>query len=53
MSKQTDNKHDLEALFTNPEPWEAWESKLVGGSIIIAVLSLAVLGILINFFLLK
>ena len=44
---------ELEQLFTNPEPWEKWESKLVFGSIIVAIISLTILGILINSFLLK
>jgi len=39
-------------LFTNPEPWEKWESKLVIYSIIIAVVGLVILGLLINWFIL-
>jgi len=48
-----DTNKDLTNLFTNPEPWEPWESKLVIVSIIIAVISLLILGILINIFILK
>jgi len=47
------NQPELEQLFTNPEPWEKWESKLVFGSIIIAIISLTILGVLINTFILK
>jgi len=39
-------------LFTNPEPWEKWETKLVLYSLIIAVIGLFVLGLLINWFIL-
>ncbi len=39
-------------LFTNPEPWESWESKLVIYSIIIAIVGLFILGVLINLFIL-
>ncbi len=53
MSKQTNINPEIEELFTNPEPWAAWESKLVFGSIIVAIISLAILGVLINYFLLK
>ena len=51
--KSTDKNPEIEALFTQAEPWEKWESKLVFGSIIIAILSLAVLSILINTLILK
>ncbi len=52
--KSTQQRTDeVNQLFTNPEPWEKWESKLVYGSIIIAVFSLTILGILINQFLLQ
>jgi len=47
------NSPELEHLFTNPEPWEKWESKLVFGSIIAGIISLIILGILINIFILK
>ncbi len=42
-----------ESMFYNPEPWESWETKLVAGSIIIAILSLVVLAILINYLILQ
>ena len=48
--KSTEN--DVEELFTNPEPWEAWESKLVIWSILAAFVSLIILGILINWLIL-
>jgi len=41
-----------EALLGEAEPWEDWETKLVVGSIGIAVVGLIVLGILINMFVL-
>ena len=34
------------------EPWEAWEANLVKYSLIIGVLALAVLGTLVNIFIL-
>jgi hypothetical protein len=45
-------EEQVEALFTNPEPWEAWESKLVFGSIAIAIVGLVILGVLINWLIL-
>ena len=53
MHQSGKSSPQLAELFSNPEPWEAWESKLVWGSIIIAFLALSILGILINSFLLK
>jgi len=53
LMKPTDKNPEIEALFTQAEPWEKWESKLVFGSIIIAILSLVVLSILINSLILK
>lgn len=41
-----------EALLGEAEPWEDWESKLVLGSIAIAVVGLVILGVLINMFVL-
>ena len=52
MSDQTNINPEIEELFTHPEPWAAWESKLVFGSIITAILALAILGIVINMFIL-
>ena len=40
-------------LLGEAEPWEPWETKLVGGSLVIAVVSLVVLGWLINTFILN
>ena len=52
MEKNTKVDPHIEELFTNPEPWEPWETKLVVGSLIIAVIGLVVLGILINWLIL-
>lgn len=52
MKKQDQPNHQVDALFTNPEPWEPWETKLVVYSIIIAIISLIILGILINWLIL-
>ncbi len=51
-----DNKKqqpELDELFTNPEPWESWESKLVWASIGVAIVGIIVLGILVNWLILK
>ncbi len=37
-----------EEVLANPEPWEPWETKLVVWSIGIGLVSLAVLGTIIN-----
>ena len=50
-SKKTTKEH-VEELFTNPEPWERWESKLVVWSIVAAIISLFILGALINWLIL-
>lgn len=42
-----------EELLGAPEPWEAWETKLVMYSIGIAIVGLVVLGILVNTFILS
>lgn len=42
-----------EELLGDPEPWEAWETKLVLYSIGIAIVGLVVLGILVNTFILS
>ena len=52
MSENKGTNNEMEQLFTHPEAWEAWESKLVVWSIIAAVLALVVLGIIINMFIL-
>ena len=51
MNDTEESKH-AEALLGEPEPWEPWETKLVLWSIGLAVIGLAVLGWLINSFLL-
>jgi len=52
MEDNKNTKSKMSALFTNPEPWEPWETKLVIGSIIIAIVGLFILGLLINWFIL-
>jgi len=42
-----------ESMFYNPEPWEPWETKLVAGSIITAIISLFILAIIINWLILN
>ncbi len=53
MLPENHKEAEVEELFTNPEPWEKWETKLVWGSIITAVISLFILGIIINWLFLK
>lgn len=53
MGKITPPDSQLDELFTNPEPWEPWENKLVIWSIIIAIIGLSILGVLINWLILK
>jgi len=48
MSELNENQ----SLFTNPEPWEKWEGKLVAYSILTGIAGLVVLGILINWLIL-
>ena len=48
MLPENHTESQVEELFTNPEPWEKWETKLVWGSIITAILSLIILGVIIN-----
>ncbi len=52
MEKNTQPDSHLDELFTNPEPWEPWENKLVIWSIIIAIVGLGILGVLINWLIL-
>lgn len=42
-----------EELLGSPEPWEPWETQLVGISIGIAIVGIVILGWLINTFILK
>ena len=49
---QKPTKEHVEELFTNPEPWEPWENKLVIWSIVAGVISLFILGTLINWLIL-
>jgi|TARA_B100001750_G_C15065995_1_gene378746 cytochrome b561 len=41
-----------DALLSDPEPWESWETQLVTYSILVAVIGLVLLGILINWLIL-
>ncbi len=52
MKEETPKNPHIEELFTNPEPWEKWESKLVIWSLISAAIGITVLGILINWLIL-
>ena len=52
MGDENQAKKDVNELFTNPEPWEAWESKLVLWSISIAVGASLILAWLINWLIL-
>jgi hypothetical protein len=59
-TKKKDNKstlgvtsYDAEDVFAGAEPWIPIETKLVVGSFIAAIVSLAIFGTLINIFILK
>ena len=45
-------EESLSALTAKAEPWEKWESQLVFYSIVLAIVGLAVLGVLIHWFVL-
>jgi cytochrome b561 len=45
-------EESAEELLGEAEPWESWETKLVGGSIAIALVGVLILGWLINTFIL-
>ncbi len=46
-------EQSAEELLGEAEPWESWETKLVAGSIAIAIVGVVVLGWLINTYILK
>ena len=50
VSRNTAEAQSAEALLGEPEPWESWESQLVGWSIGIALAGLVILGWLVNTF---
>lgn len=52
MVEGNDNNNADKELLGDPEPWEAWESRLVGICLLLAVAGLVVLGWLINRFIL-
>ena len=47
------NIEHMKDLFTQPEAWEKWENNLVFGSIVAGIISLLILGSLINWLLLE
>ena len=47
-----EEERSAEALLGDPEPWEAWETKLVLWSIGIAIISLIILSWLISTYIL-
>lgn len=54
MTKEDDLlEQSAEELLGEAEPWEKWETQLVSYSIGIAIVSLVVLGWLINTYILK
>jgi len=53
MSDPFEKERSTEALLGDPEPWEPWESKLVGICLLTAVIGLVILGWLIHSFILK
>lgn len=52
MANEKNITEEVGELFNNPEPWEKWETKLVLGSITIAIIGLLILAILINWLIL-
>lgn len=52
MDKPKPTNPEIDELFTNPEPWEAWEGKLVLWSILIALIASVILAIIINWLIL-
>lgn len=48
-----EEKHSTEAFLDEPEPWESWETHLVGWSLAIAIIGLFLLGWFINSFILS
>ncbi len=52
MEQKEEVREEVEAQKPE-EPWEAWEGRLVNYSLIIGVVALAVLGVLINVFVLS
>ena len=52
MADQNEEDSSTEALLGEPEPWEPWESKLVGLCLLTAFAGLVVLGWLIHTFIL-
>ena len=52
MNDTKNIENQVNELFTNPEPWEPWETKLVLGSVLVGIVSLLILGVLINWLIL-
>ena len=53
MPDLQEEKRSTEALLGEPEPWEDWESKLVAGCVITAIIGLVILGWLIHTYILN
>ncbi len=53
MTTEKEIVHSAEALLGEAEPWEPWETRLVGWSIGIAIAAIVVLGWLINTYILS
>jgi hypothetical protein len=52
VNTEVDERASADELLLEAEPWEPWEAKLVGWSIAIGFVSLIILGVLINLFIL-
>lgn len=50
--EETESVESTQALLSPPEPWESWETQLVGWSLGIAFAGLLLLGWVINNFIL-
>ncbi len=53
MSDLPEQEQTSEALLGEPEPWEPWETKLVGICLLTAIAGLLSLGWLINTYILN
>ncbi len=52
MMADSNEINSEDAIFSAPEPWETWETKLVLGCIGIGIAGLIILGWLVNKFIL-
>ncbi len=54
MSEESESEHkSAEELLGEAEPWESWETALVGGSMGVGLAGLVILGWLVNKFILS